>query len=246
MALSAANVIQAKTGSASAGTAPVALDAGTQAGSTVTVEISTNAVPIMDSGLPGHVPAGFEFDAYSNASGAHYLHAFHKCAVAAGEGVAGSTSWDFSFSPTTNWSWRATEWDTALDPVSPLETATSSFDTGTAPAGLSTGTTTQTGRADLVCLAWHEWVRSSNTAQSMTWSGHTNGFAIRDSLRWTGGTAEFGDCWSWAFPGAAGAFETTATINLATRAVNDVYVALLVVYAAVVPVPVSPGAVVVA
>lgn len=245
MALSSANALQAKTGTAGANTtAQVVLDNGTTAGSTVTIEIAAGGVPIMDGGLNTGVPAGFEFDAVSQASGARYLHAFHKCNVAAGEGVSGSTSWDFTFSSATNWHWRVTEWDTALDAVDPLEIWSTNFDTGTSPTTLSTGTTTQTGRADTVSLAWHNWHRGTNTAQSMTWTGHTNSFTVRDDLRWTSGTTEFGVCWSWAFNSSVGQMETTATINLGTRNAADIYQALLVVYAAAQPETVAPAVVI--
>lgn len=244
MPLSAANVIQAKTGSVTSATAPVALDVGTQAGSTVTVEIMAGGVPIMDGGAGG-IPAGFDFDAYSDASGAHYLHAFHKTDVAAGEGVAGSTSWDFTYVVATSWMWRVTEWDAALDPIGPLEVTVSNFATGTTPTALSTGATSVTGRTDLVCLAWHHWFRNANTAESMTWSNHTNGFTVRDSLRWTAGAAEFAGSWSWLFDTSTGPFECVADINLTTRSVNDIYIGMLVVYAAATPI-VIPGSTIMA
>lgn len=232
MPLSAANVIQAKTDKLSASTAPVVLDAGTRAGSTVTVEIYADSVPIMDGGIGGRIPDGFEFDASSVSAGSPDLHVFRKRNVAAGEGVAGSTPWNFTYITALNWIWRVTEWDTGLEPVYPLEARSHNTATGTSPTTLSTGTTPQTSRGDLVCLAWHQWVRNANTAQSMTWSGHTNGFTERDAVRWTMGTSEYGISWSWLFAEAAGQFETTATINLATRAAADLYFALLVVYAA--------------
>jgi hypothetical protein len=235
MALSAANILQAKTGNIDATTAQVALDAGTQAGSTVTVEISLGGMSMMDGGMGGAIPAGFEFDGFSDADGIHYLHMFRKRNVAAGEGVAGSTTWDFSSVGPFPWTWRVTEWDAELEPVYPLEAISSNFATGTSPTSLSTGTAPASGntsRSDLVCLAWHLWHRSAATAQSMTWSGHTNSFTVRDSLRWSTTSVEFGSCWSILFAAAAGAFETTATINLTTRNAGDVYVALLVVYAA--------------
>jgi hypothetical protein len=224
--LSAGNAIQAKTGSLVAGNpATVALDNATAEGSTVTIEIHGGGAPISSVGTP---PDGWAMDANSvDTNTVNVLLVFRKPKVAAGE-----QSWDFGYISANNWAWRVTEWNAALEPISPLEAVTAFATSGTSPADLSTGSTWTTSRADLVCLAWHHWQRSSNTAQSMTFSGHTNGFTIRDELRFTAGTAEFAECWSWAFSAAAGTFETTATINLTTRSAVDLYVAQMVVYAA--------------
>jgi hypothetical protein len=234
MTLSAANVIQAKTGVNASSVAPeVVLDAGTQDGSTVTIELYAGGVPFTDSGLGGRVPDGFETDVIGvSAAGAKLAYVFRKRNVAAGEGVAGSTGWIFGYLAPNYWSWRVTEWDTSLEPVFPLEAFSFGTDQGTSPTSLSTGTTPTTSRSDLVCLAWHQWTRPSTTAQSMTFSGHTNGFTVRDQNRWSGTNKEVNDCWSWLFSASAAAFETTATINLTTRDTQDLYVALLVVYAA--------------
>jgi len=232
--LSAANVVQAKTGGVDAAIAPVSLDAGAQAGSTVIVELHADGVPFTDGGFGGRVPDGFGFDggAIPGAGVYPFMYIFRKPGVAAGEGVAGSTSWDFSYLVTTGWNWRVTEWDTGLEPVSPLDAIAYNSASGTAPTALSTGTTTENGRPDTVCLAWHHWHRPSNTAESMTFSDHTNGFTVRDSLRRAFGTTELYECWSWKFATAVAQHECTATINLATRNSQDVYIAMLAVYAA--------------
>lgn len=241
MPLSPVSALQAKTGHLDGDPASVALDNPCQEGSTVTVEISAGGLGIMDAGMDAHVPAGFAYAGGSLINGISYLHMFRKPGVAAGE-----QSWDFSVGFAAVWTWRVTEWDTALELVSPLDAISSDWAQGTAPTTLSTGNapeTGNTGRSDLVCLAWHYWQRPSTTAQAMTWTGHTNSFTVRDDLRWST-TSEIGSCWSWLFPGAAGQFETTATINLTTRDVQDGYAALLVVYAAAQP-DIVPGAVVV-
>lgn len=235
MPLTAANAVQAKTGSISDPVAAVTLDSGTQAGSTVTIEINAAGVPITDGGLGGRVPDGFELDGISIAGGSRLCYIFRKRNVTAGEGAAGGSpaSWDFTFQPTTSWYWRATEWDTGLEPVFPLEgPIVSDSALGTSPTSLSTGTTQQTSRADVVCLAWHHWHRGTATASAMTWSGHTNGFTVRDSIRATLGGFETGASWSWLFSAVTGQFETTATINLSPRDAGDFFVATMVVYAA--------------
>jgi hypothetical protein len=224
--LSAANAVQAKTGSLAGGNpASVALDNPCQQGSTVTIEIQAAGSPLTSVGT---VPDGWELDANSvDTNTVNLLLVFRKRQVAAGE-----QSWDFGYISNFISAWRVTEWDTTLEPMSPLEAVTAFATSGTGPTTLSTGTTATTSRAGVVCLAWHHWQRALATAQSMTFSGHTNGFTIRDELRFTGGTdAEYADCWSWKFSEAAGSFETTATINLATRNALDLYVAQMVVYA---------------
>lgn len=234
MPLSATNAVQAKTGHLDGDPAVVALDNPTLEGSTVTVEISQNAViGIMDAGMPGHIPAGFEYDGCSLINGISYLHIFRKAPVTGGE-----QSWNFSIGFQAPWTWRVTEWDTALELVSPLEAISSGWAQGTSPTSLSTGNAPPTGttdRSDLVCLVFFYWTRPAATAQSFDWSGHTNGFVERDELRWSTTGIEIDACWTWLFPSAAGQFETTATINLTTRSTQDGYAALLVVYAAAQP-----------
>jgi hypothetical protein len=232
MALSAANAVQAKTGSVTATTADIALDDPTQEGSTVTVEVTASSIPLMAAGMAGSVPDGFLFDACSILTPSRPQLVFRKPGLTGGE-----QSWTFSTAPTTAiWMWRVTEWDTGLEPVSPLEAVSYGTASGTGVTSLSTGTAppggSNTGRGGLVCLAWHHWERQSNTAQAFDWSDHTNGFTERDEQRWTVGAQESDDCWSWLFSDVAGQFSCTATVNLTTRSAIDNYAALLVVYAA--------------
>jgi hypothetical protein len=226
--LTAANAVQAKTGSLVAGNpAVVALDDPTQEGNTVTIELHGGGAPITQLGT---FPVGWELDANSRDTNTiNLLHVFRKRQVTGGE-----QSWNFGYISANNWAWRVTEWDAELEPMSPLEGITAFATSGTGPATLSTGTTQTASRPGLVCLAWHHWQRAAATAQAMTFSGHTNGFTIRDELRFTAGVgAEFAECWSWAFSDVPDAFETTATINLTTRSAVDLYVAQMVVYAAI-------------
>jgi hypothetical protein len=236
MSLSAANALQAKTGTSDQATASVVLDSGTQAGSTVVIEISSGGVSLMDGGM-ANIPPGFELDAILDVSGARYLHVFRKRDVAAGEGVAGSTSWDFSFITVSIWHWRVTEWDQGLEPVYPLDAAVSAGSFGATPATQSTGTTQTTGRSDHVCLAWHHWQKGGTGGQVYTfaWSAHTNGFTERAQLRHTFVGANISDIassWSWLFDIGQGPYECTATITQDPADTSAAYVALLVVYAA--------------
>ena len=231
MALSAANVVQAKTGTVTADPAPVTLDAGTTVGNTVTVEISLGGLPIMDGGMSGKIPAGFEYDACSIAGGGRYQHVFRKRDVADGEGVAGSTSWDFSIGVSTPWLWRVTEWDTGLEPMSPMDAPpVYNSATGTSPTTLSTGTIAQGSRNNIVALCWH--LASVPSATSHDWTGHTGGFTERDDIFFSSGASRLGSCWSWAFSDTPTTFECTATINADARSASDIFAGLLVVYAA--------------
>jgi hypothetical protein len=232
MTLSAANALQAKTGNVVANTASVVLDAGTQAGSTVVVEISSTGNAITDGAVEGVIPDGFELDAIGLITGFKYNWVFRKRDVAAGEGVAGSTAWDFTYTPVTSlWQWRVTEWDQGLEPVSPLERVSHAEASGTSVTSLSTGTTGTTDRAEAVALAWHFWANQISNAATFSWSGHTNGFTERDQQVVTPGSAKMCSSWSWKFDTAA-SFETTATVNTTAPHASDVFSALLVVYAA--------------
>jgi hypothetical protein len=231
--LSAANVLQAKTGSSNATTtAPVALDNPTTPGGTVIVEING---PTTNPVMPAD---GWELDYYGTPS-------LQQMVFRYSDGPGGETSWTFTNflggTPfATAWHWRVTEWDLSLDPVSPLEAAAAATASGTGVATLSTGTTSVTNRAETVALAWHMWRRASNTAQTFDWSGHTNGFVERDEIRLTQATLEFDSCWSWAFTDTAAAAECTATVNLVTRNAGDNYYGMVVVYAADQPIMVDP------
>lgn len=234
--LSAADVVQAKTRivTTAATSTEVFLDAATQAGSTVTIELYAAGNPITDVGTG--IPAGFEEDATGVVGGTAIksLLAYRKRDVAAGEGIAGSTGWTFTdpYGTAHAWYWRATEWSRSLEPVFPLERSASTGQTGTTPTAISTGTTPDTQRPNAVALAWHHWQRPSNTAETFDFSDHTNGFTERDEQRFTVGAAEGDVCWSWKFLDTTGPVECTATINLATRNAADSYAGFVVVYAA--------------
>lgn len=224
-ALTAANVVQARTGSVAANTScEVWLPAGTQAGSTVTVEL------IGPSSWPTQ-PDGWEMDATSTTGGRTWV--LRKRAVAAGEGVQGSTSWIWTYVAGVDWFYRVTEWDTALEPVSPLEAFAFNETSGSAVTTLSTGTSATTSRPNVVALAMHWWQMAlGNSAQTFDWTGHTNGFTERDEGRFTSPNNEAAVSWSWAFATTTGAFECTATANTTPKQAGDAYRALLVVYAA--------------
>ena len=228
------NAIQSKTGWADANTAAaVSLDSGTRAGSTVTVEIWCGSVPITQGGLSGRVPAGFETDACAvDNVNTPQLYVFRKRNVAAGEGVSGSTSWDFGYVAANNWYWRATEWDTNLEPVGPLEARSGNFGTGTWITSLSTGSTPTTSRAPTVCLAFFHWHRAGGGAPTVSWTSYDNGFTERDQIRRASGTTEYCAAWAWAFQAATGAFSCTGSNSISARAAGDIFYAMLVVYAA--------------
>jgi hypothetical protein len=228
MPLGPANVIQARTGSVVEQTiAEVYLDNPTTEGSTVTVEMHGPVV------YPG-MPAGWEYD--GNEGAGPHLWVFRKSGVAAGEGVQGSTGWTWSYFAPLTWMWRVTEWDSALEPVSPLEArAGGGTVTGSGVTTVSTGTTAQTSRAEVVCLATHVWQLPAASAQSFDWSGHTNGFVERDELRLSETGGEFDASWSWLFADTIGSFECTATVNTTPRVAGDTFRALIVVYAAAQP-----------
>jgi len=235
VALSAANVVQAKTGplppSSGATSVEVSLDSPTQAGGTVTVEMCGPAT------WPG-MPDGWDYDVNAPAAGP-FLWVFRRSGTAAGEGVAGSTAWTWSYIAPTNWMWRATEWDTALDPVSPLEVvAAAGASSGAGVTSVSTTTTPVTNRAEVVALATHLWVYGAGADPSRVFGfgPYTNGFAERDELRFNATSGEYGIAWSWAFAQATGTFETSATVSNSAPSANDAYYALIAVYAATQPV----------
>lgn len=223
--LTAANAIQARTGSVAANTnCEVYLPAGTTAGSTVTVEM------IGPVGWPGQ-PDGWELDAMLASGGR--MWDLRRRDVAAGEGVQGSTSWTWTHIVSFDWFYRVTEWDTALEPISPLEAFASNETSGSAVTTLSTGTTEITSRENVVALATHWWQMAiGNSAQTFDWDGHTNGFTERDEGRFTSPNNEAAVSWSWSFATSTGAFECTATANTTPKQAGDLYKALLVVYAA--------------
>jgi hypothetical protein len=224
MQLSEANAIQAKTGNVAGQTISVTLDNPTTPGGTVIVEMFGPA-------FYPDMPDGWEFDCFAAPSAA-WVWYFRYCG-----GPGGEISWDWTYITSTTWLWRVTEWDTRLDPVGPFETyAANGITSGSVPT-FSTGTTPQTNRAEVVCLATHVAVHNAaNPGMTLDFSGHTNGFVERDQARASLLNAEYDACWSWAFAQATGTFECTATVNNSDPAAGDSYYGLLGVYAAAVPV----------
>lgn len=233
--LSAANVVQAKTDKLRGDPAPIALDSPCQEGNTVTVEVMAGLSALMDGGMEGHIPAGFNYDGgtVDLSAGSRYMMVFRKPGVAAGE-----QSWNFTAGFTSDWHWRVTEWDQALELVSPLEVPiATALASGTAPTSLSTGNAPEIGttsRASGVCLGWHLLKRLSTATGTVSWSGHTNGFSVRDALDWqpVGSAQHLISSWSWLFSDTASQYECTATLNRSVPDASDVLVSLLVVYAA--------------
>jgi hypothetical protein len=223
--LSAANAIQAKTGTQAASTtAAVTLDNPTTPGGTVTVELYG---PISWPGMP----AGWEFDATAG---------FQVWMFRYSGGPGGETSWTFSFTFPIDWIWRVTEWDATLDPVSPLDAQPGTNTAGgSGVATMSTGTTSTNVRAETVALAMHMWRFAPAQARTVSFGGHTNGFVERDENRWSTGAAEIDACWSWLFNDTAGTFECTATVSNSAPNASDTYYGLVVVYAADQPVMVD-------
>lgn len=232
MPLSAANAVQAKSGTANnLQTVSVALDNPTSGSGdhTVTVEMYG---PALWPGMPDH----WEYDGNAPEA-APILWAFRRPQVPAGE-----SSWDWTYIAATNWLWRVTEWDSVLDPVGPFEAfKAGTTQNGTGVTTVSTGTTPSTNRAEVVALATHSWHRLANSAQSFNWSDHTNGFSERDDVRATLGNAEYDLGFSWKFAEATGTFECTATVNTSPRDAADSYNALVVVYAATSVPLLNPG-----
>lgn len=232
MPFSEAAVRQSATGihvSSTADPGVVSLPAGCQAGNTVTVEIHVlGASQLMDGGMGGRVPAGFEYDAAALTAGSPHLYVLRKPNVAAGE-----QSWSFSIGLAYYWVWRVTEWTRDLEPVYPLEQRAANYFTGATPTTLTTGTTPQTNRSDLVCLAWHHWERFTADAVTISFAILTSGFTVRDQQRWTSAGGLQGlDCWSWKFVTGAAQYECTADINASVRDAGDVLIGMIVVYAA--------------
>jgi hypothetical protein len=219
--LSAANVLQAKSGGGVIQNLTITLDNPTQAGSTIIIELwAPGSLTIV-----GTLPDGFQLDA--NLSSQFYT--MRKARVAEGE-----TSFAFTYSTSTFWAWRITEWDTALEPESPFETWASAAQVATGLSSFSTGTTWASSRPNVVALATHCWKRGqTDTGYTFDWGSHTNGFTERDELRISATAVEFDACWSWKFAEATDTFETTATAtcNNAFDA-QDTFWAVCAVYAA--------------
>jgi hypothetical protein len=231
MTLSAANAIQAKTGTvggAGQQTVDVTLDTPTQGGGSVIVEMYG---PIVWPGMPD----GWEFDC-SAIPAAAVLWVFRCSPIPAGE-----STWQWTDPIGARvWAWRVTEWDLGLEPVGPFETYSQNSASGASVATLSTGTTPATNRGEIVALATHLTThQASAPGMTLNFSGHTGGFVERDEARLSLTNQELDVSWSWAFGTSAGAtYECTATVNTSAPAAGDSYYALLGVYAA--SQPVSP------
>lgn len=219
MPLSSANVVQAKTGQA-LGQNPVSitLDNPTGAGNTVTVELFGPAV------YPT-APDGWDYD-LSSPGFAPVQWNFHRAGIPAGE-----SSWDFTYIVATDWIWRVTEWDTALDAVDPLEQTSTGSASGLGVTSLSTGTTPTTVRAEVVALAMLSWAWGGTSAQAFDFGAWTSSFTERDEARVSGTNVEYDLAWAWLFADTSGSFGTTATITT-TPDRSATYAASLVVYAA--------------
>jgi hypothetical protein len=222
--LSEANIVQAKTGSAEGQTTvSVTLDNPTQPGGTVIVEMYGPAV------WPG-MPAGWEFDM---ATVPAQLWAFRLSG-----GPGGETSWSWTTVGPVNWLWRATEWDTTLDPVSPLDAQPAANNVGgSGVTTLSTGTSGTSVRDETVALATHHWTYPlSAPSRVVSFGGHTNGFVERAEQRQVFSNYEMNASWSALFVSAPQTFECTATVSNSAPNAGDTYYAMVVVYAATQPV----------
>lgn len=235
--LSAASALQAKSDFLNGGPITVALDSPCQEGNTVTIELFSQAVAFFDfaPGYSGAVPDGFELDSCVIGSAAKFLYTFRKRNVAAGE-----QSWQFnSILAPLSWMWRVTEWNTDLEPISPLEGFNGEYrGFVNAPATLSSGIAPpngNTGRDNCMALGWHMFFEGAADAGTFSWSDLTNGFVVRDSLvgvRIAAGSSRYWATWSWKFASVPSQFETTATANRTGGVSGDNYAAMMTVYAA--------------
>lgn len=233
MPLSEANVIQVKMGSAEAiDPATVTLDTPTTGGGTLILEIW---------GLSSWagMPDGWEYD----GSTFGIIYQFRYPRVPAGE-----SSWDFHniSNLATNWAWRITEWDTALDPVSPLDAlpGTNSVVAAAVQPTFSTGTSGTNARDESVALATLMWYRPvSSPTRTVTWDNYTGGFTERGEQRVSFSITEISVAYAWKFNTSVGTYETTADITDSASTTNNNYYGIVSVYAAtqpvVVPAPVT-------
>ena len=230
MPLSAANVVQAKTGSIGGGgatSADITLDNPTTAGNTVTVEMHGPAV------WPG-MPPGWDFDgSYPDVGPILWVFRLSGAASPGGE-----TSWTWTTLGPSAWMWRVTEWDVGLDPVDPFEIYAGNVASGASVPTFSSGTTATTNRAEVVALAMFRWsfAGGADPTRTFGFGPYTNGFTERDEVRVNGTAGEFDAAWAWAFAEATGTFETTATVTSSSSSSQDSYFAQIAVYAATVPV----------
>jgi hypothetical protein len=225
--LSAANIIQAKTGTvggAGLQDIDVVLDDPTTPGGTVTVQMYG---PILWPGMPD----GWEYDC-ACIVGSPLLWMFRYP-----DGPGGETSWPWHDPIGARvWAWRVTEWDTVLDPIGPYEFYAQNTDSGASVATLSTGTTPTTNRGEVVALATHVTTHQVGApGMTLNFSGHTNGFAEQDEARLSMTNQELAASFSLLFADTPATFECTATVNTSAPAAADSYYALISVYAAAQP-----------
>jgi hypothetical protein len=236
MALSAANAVQAKTGTvggAGQQTVDVTLDNPTSGSGDHSVIVEMYG-PIVWPGMPD----GWEFTCFAIPDAAILWH-FYRPNVPPGE-----SSWQWTDPIGARvWAWRVTEWDSVLDPVGAFETYSQNSASGASVATLSTGTTPATNRGEVVALATHLTThQASAPGMTLNFSGHTGGFVERDEARLSLASQELDASWSWAFGSTAGAtYECTATVNTSAADAADSYYALLGVYAATTVPLLNPG-----
>lgn len=231
MALSAANVIQAKTDFADATTTPtITLDAATSPGGTLTVEV-------FGPSTWADMPDGWVND-FAGGSSRGWVFRYPT-------GAGGETSFSgWVYIAAVDWLWRITEWDVGLDPVSALEGGAVGSSTSGVISTFSTGTTPAVVRDDVVALCAMYWSKAPGaSAQSFDFGSWTNSFTERDDFRHSvaASTSEYDAGFAWKFesPAAGATYSTTATITTTPQNVNDTYRSTLVPYAASVPVVVA-------
>jgi hypothetical protein len=236
MALSAANAVQAKTGTvggAGQQTVDVTLDNPTSGSGDHSVIVEMYG-PIVWPGMPDN----WQFDCFAIPA-SPILWTFRRSGIPAGE-----STWQWTDPIGARvWAWRVTEWDIVLDPVFPYETYSQNSASGASVSTLSTGTTPATTRGEVVALATHLTThQASAPGMTLNFSGHTNGFTERDEARLSLTNQELAASWSWAFGTSAGAtYECTATVNTSAADAADSYYALLAVYAATTTPLLNPG-----
>lgn len=212
MPLVAEDFIQENSGTvATAGTScVVSLPAGTTAGNTLVVFLSSSQDPT--------APAGFALD----KSVGVFLRAYRKSEVAADE-----TSWTFTTASNSVFSWYVAEVSN-VDPVEPLDASAASSGGVSLSNGstLSTGTTPLNAALDTVVLAAFAATQQSGS-DVMSWSGYTGDFEeladVGPSGRQVAVARKF-------ISGTTGQFETTATF--ATSGATTTGEALIVAYRA--------------
>jgi hypothetical protein len=204
--LSADNFVQESTGWATVAASAafdVTLPAGTAAGNTVLVIITSN---VSNQIIP---PGGFIVD-FSSVLGSSGSTANRKPGVSAAE-----SSWTFTNTSglSRNVTWYVVELS-GLELVLPLDaTATSGASAAISDGGTrSTTTTPENSGLSTLQLAVFGW-RNATTAGAGSWSGYTNGFSeVVDHVDAAGSGEHYGHGIARRFEQTTtGAFECTAT-----------------------------------